>query len=278
MSQRTCTFCDASIDHRPNRAIYCSKSCGKKAAHKRDPDARKRDQARYRASAKGRAAKRQYIYTRTCVMCGTEWRTERRVARFCSDKCKGQHYSDTRSTRCQLPPDHPVRVEMARQREASRKPKPEPFTWRTERQCPGCACWFTPLYTPSAVTCSKRCGRRVHRWRRKAAERDAVGEFTWIDFMRIAGKFKFCCAYCSEKPDGQLEPDHVVPLSKGGMNTASNLLPACHLCNADKNAHLLPDWNVDRARRGLEPRTTTWSENDKRYTHLAVLSVAPAAA
>jgi hypothetical protein len=77
------------------------------------------------------------------------------------------------------------------------------------------------------------------------------------------------CAYCGNRPE-RLEPDHVVPLSRGGMNSLSNLLPACPACNSDKRAILLPDWNADRTRRGKPPRTTEWGTDDARYWHLAI--------
>lgn len=127
---------------------------------------------------------------------------------------------------------------------------------------------FTPLYTPNAITCSKRCARRVHRWRRRAAEANAPGAWIWSDFMRIAQRFQFRCAYCGEKPAGQLDPDHVVPLSRGGYNSTANLLPACRPCNADKRDLLLDEWVVDRERRGLPPRLSSWALEDRRFRHL----------
>lgn len=140
--------------------------------------------------------------------------------------------------------------------------------WRTARECPGCACMFTPLYTSTMLTCSKRCSRRVHRWRRRASEANAFGTYTWSEFMRIAQRFNFRCAYCDEKPPGQLEPDHVVPLSRGGINSTTNLLPACRACNGDKRDLLLAEWQEDRERLGKPPRMTNWAPEDKRFWHL----------
>lgn len=45
------------------------------------------------------------------------------------------------------------------------------------------------------------------------------------------------CHYCHEfKP---LTMDHVIPVSKGGPHTASNIVPACQPCNSRKGARLL---------------------------------------
>jgi 5-methylcytosine-specific restriction endonuclease McrA len=156
---------------------------------------------------------------------------------------------------------------QAARREAKREAQRSKFEWRTERQCPGCACWFTPLYTPNSICCSQRCVRRVHRWRRSAAERKATGSFTWSQFMSIARRFGYSCAYCGDKP-GQLDPEHVVPLSRGGHNSTTNLLPSCRQCNADKRDLMLDEWALDREARGKPPRRTTWAPDDKRYWHL----------
>lgn len=218
------------------------------------------------------------IFTNTCIECGGQWKTRRSEAKYCSVQCKGNAYRTKVSL---LPKDHPVVVLIAAERRAAEiarearriEARRSKFTWRTARECPGCACQFTPLYTPNAVTCSKRCARRVARWRRNAAERGARGSFTWAEFMRIARKFDFCCAYCGVKPE-RLDPDHVVPLSRGGSNAPSNLLPACFMCNSSKCAMTLPEWEAWLAERGKEPRRTRWAEGDSRYVHLTDAALA----
>jgi hypothetical protein len=267
MANRTCKNCGDQLTG--NQQTACSQRC---------------HGALWRKSPKGQASRQREQVERTCIVCGSQWMTSRRTAKYCSDTCKGEHYHETKATHCVLPDDHPVvlliqqqRAEARREREQRRAEKRRSqFAWRTPRECPGCSCIFVPLYTSNMITCSKRCQRRVCRWRRKAAEANAYGSFTWTDFMRIAFKFQFTCAYCGAKPPGQLDPEHVVPLTKGGANTVANLLPACRPCNADKRDILLEDWNADRKRRGLQPRITTWSSMDPRYTHLAMTSVAAA--
>ena len=61
------------------------------------------------------------------------------------------------------------------------------------------------------------------------------------------------CAYCGEQTD-DMQPDHVIPLSRGGSNSITNIVPSCGLCNADKRDLYLHEWYADRERRGLPPR------------------------
>lgn len=164
-----------------------------------------------------------------------------------------------------LPKSHPVMLLINPPKQ--REPRRPDYSWRTARECPGCACWFTPLYTPTVVMCSLRCSRRVHRRKRRAREHSAQGSWVYSDFMRIARKFGYCCAYCGDKPE-RLDPDHVVPLSRGGYDSPANLLPACPPCNTDKQAMTLSEWAVWRAERGKPPRVTSWTLGDSRFTHL----------
>lgn len=215
----------------------------------------------------------------TCVTCGASFQGHRATAKYCSEDCRALDYMGPR-VKCPLPADHPVRVEIVRQklieRQAAREvrqPKRSDYAWRTARECRGCAAWFSPLYTPRMLDCSVRCARRVARRRRRAHEKGALGSWVWSDFMRIARKFGYCCAYCGVKPP-RLDPDHVVPLSRGGYDSPANLLPACADCNGSKCDKLPDEWATDRAAKGLAPRVTTWEPEDARYHHLTQVMLA----
>jgi predicted nucleic acid-binding Zn ribbon protein len=114
----------------------------------------------------GRKRSDEY-FTITCIVCGSEHRAARAESKFCSDACKGRHYSETMRRKSKLPADHPVMVLIAEARQARvgrRQPKVERVDKRTARECPGCAGWFSPLHHSAAtqmVTCSERCARRV---------------------------------------------------------------------------------------------------------------------
>lgn len=293
MNQRTCLNCEASLAGRHGTAKFCRKTCGTLYYQRNETRQCSESDCERPLRARGVCAKHyelwrvqtagkshHVMHERTCATCGGTWLTPRPDARFCTPKCKGTHLSATNRRHSKLPTDHPVmlliaqvKAEAATQQRLLREARKAStrkavLAWRTARECPGCACWFTPLHTPNAICCSRRCARRVGRRRRRASEVNALGSWVWSDFMRVAQKFNYCCAYCGIKPDGQLDPDHVVPLSRGGYDSVTNLLPSCRQCNGDKRNLLLDEWAADRIARGKQPRLTHWADEDKRYWHL----------
>jgi hypothetical protein len=127
--------------------------------------------------------------------------------------------------------------------------------------------WQADLY------CSMRCNRRVNKRRRRARERGRENHWRWPEFVGVWLKFDRCCAYCEQHIDGQPDPDHVVPLSRGGDDVLGNLLPACRACNADKNDLTLDEWQADRSRRGRPARRYSWMPTDARFSHLVPQTV-----
>ena len=49
------------------------------------------------------------------------------------------------------------------------------------------------------------------------------------------------CAYCGA-PDGALQRDCVLPISRGGRYTVDNVVPACRSCNASKCGDEVTGW------------------------------------
>ena len=53
------------------------------------------------------------------------------------------------------------------------------------------------------------------------------------------------CAYCGNA-EGPFHRDHVVPRSRGGTDSASNIVTACAKCNAEKHDRLASEWLGDK--------------------------------
>ena len=75
----------------------------------------------------------------------------------------------------------------------------------------------------------KRAKDHAYRARKMAA----AGSFTAAEWLALVARWGNACAYRGEP--GPLEPDHRLPLARGGTNFIDNILPACRNCNARKH-------------------------------------------
>lgn len=206
------------------------------------------------------------MHDATCVTCGVSFQGHRATAKYCSEECRSLDYMGPR-TKCALPSDHPVRVEIER-RKVERRSRRRPQ--HRVAECHWCGAEFDTTRSRQ-VMCSRKCSQRAKRNARRGRAAGSSSHYTWTEVMRVFLTFGRCCAYCERPIVGQPDPDHVVPLSKGGSNSITNILPCCRLCNSDKRDLLLDEWAADRERRGLPPRTTAWAIDDPRVRHLTCL-------
>jgi len=79
---------------------------------------------------------------------------------------------------------------------------------------------------------------RAYKQRRRARKANAQGTFNADDWKAKLAYYGYRCRYCgihkSETNEGWLEADHAIPLSQGGTNFISNIVPACKSCNCSK--------------------------------------------
>ncbi len=94
----------------------------------------------------------------------------------------------------------------------------------------------------------KRAKEQAYRARKIAA----AGSFTGAEWRGLVARWSNVCAYRGEP--GPLEPDHRVPLARGGTNFIDNILPACRSCNARK--HMMTEEEF-RARLAAEDALIT---------------------
>lgn len=71
------------------------------------------------------------------------------------------------------------------------------------------------------------------------------GKFSLNEWHNTLKVFKDSCAYCGAT--GTLTQDHVVAVSKGGMNNSTNIVPACKRCNCSKNNHDVIEWYIKQS-------------------------------
>jgi 5-methylcytosine-specific restriction endonuclease McrA len=75
--------------------------------------------------------------------------------------------------------------------------------------------------------------RRTRYHNRRARVSSAGGTFTTAEWQALVEQYGGRCAYCGAL--GPLVVEHRIPLSRGGTNDISNILPACARCNDKKH-------------------------------------------
>lgn len=69
----------------------------------------------------------------------------------------------------------------------------------------------------------------------------------------------YACQYCGErKRPEELTLDHVVPISKGGVDSWHNVVTACKKCNHRKGNHLLEETNMHLLSKPRKPTLPTY--------------------
>lgn len=69
----------------------------------------------------------------------------------------------------------------------------------------------------------------------RARKHDApINDFTQQQWKDMKAHYGHKCVYCGKKSQ-RLTQDHIIPLSKGGAHTMSNIVPACKSCNSKKH-------------------------------------------
>jgi 5-methylcytosine-specific restriction endonuclease McrA len=92
------------------------------------------------------------------------------------------------------------------------------------------------LTAKKRVVNKKNRKQRAHYDTRRRAKQAAakINDFTYAQWQEIKQVWRYRCAYCGKKT-AILTRDHIIPLSKGGNHTVSNIVPACGSCNSRKH-------------------------------------------
>lgn len=85
--------------------------------------------------------------------------------------------------------------------------------------------------------------RQVNEQHRISLKKSLVHDLTPEEWSETISYFDNSCAYCGineeqsiHKFESVLSQDHIIPVSKNGPYTKSNIIPACKSCNSKKNA------------------------------------------
>lgn len=112
---------------------------------------------------------------------------------------------------------------------------------------------YKPRLTVLSRTC-KTCGisfETTFSGKRYCKPECRPKPFNVLTRFSILSRDGFCCGYCGVRAtDGAaLHVDHIEPLSRGGADSAFNMLTACSECNLSKSAVSLSPEVVERLQR-----------------------------
>jgi 5-methylcytosine-specific restriction endonuclease McrA len=77
----------------------------------------------------------------------------------------------------------------------------------------------------------------------KAMKRRALKEQNGVYLIQakeLIKIYKSECFYCHSNTN--IEADHIIPISRGGIHSVGNLIAACRKCNASKGAKTITEW------------------------------------
>jgi 5-methylcytosine-specific restriction endonuclease McrA len=113
-----------------------------------------------------------------------------------------------------------------------------------KKQCPVC---FSVFYSyHSAVYCSTKCRVKANSENNRPVSKSIGKEAA----NRVLGKDDGKCHWCGCEGK-KLSIDHVIPISKGGSNDESNLVPCCASCNSAKAARSVKHLHKFRSIRNI---------------------------
>lgn len=232
---KTCEWCKAEFYRKPHRmeaGRFCSRECSFASLRKV-----KEDRAARLIVAKAQQAKPKAI-AHQCLHCGIGFQSVSPDSVYCSRSCRGK----ARTYRSQQQPGA---------KEAYRSYMREYMRHRAglvERQmeCRECGSLFETART-TAYCCSMRCSQKFNRRCRDYAKRTTALPFERLSPVAVFERDKWTCQECGvSTPSARRgttaldapELDHIMPLSRGGTHTYSNVQCLCRRCNMRKGARI----------------------------------------
>jgi len=199
-----------------------------------------------------------HTHTITCAVCQRDYTYQstetKRLRSACSD-CRTV-YAKAKHTEACKPKLDAIRhakqeaqqareQERAAQQEARREAKrqeQEAKRIAMTRQCDECTTEYVAKYDHQRY-CNPKCYKRAHRRERRARAKGAQGSYTFSEVMRLYLSIGKSCTYCHQYIRVEdIEAEHVVPLSRGGSNSLTNIVPSCGKCNRDKSDMTPEEW------------------------------------
>lgn len=121
-----------------------------------------------------------------------------------------------------------------------------------------CALRHFQLHVAGECSCIKILGFRAELTPVQRLPIANLTESRWKKILQDAGHL---CQYCGSAPQ-RFEKEHFIPLSRGGLNSIENIVPACPPCNRFKGSMTGSEWMQivsQLKQQGRWPPTDAWS-------------------
>lgn len=214
----SCLYCEKPLSiYADPRQRYCDRTCSE----------------RRRAEAK-----RVKPWQMNCVNCSTEFMTNRKHQRFCSYACS-----------------YVVALQEANAKHrAFREANPIPDSF--DYTCDGCQITFTKPHRVTGIAAMRgtycedcRLSAQRARYRKKTVARQSASKPSGIWFEQVLKTYGSNCYLCESDIDLDLPRtskrgatvDHIIPLSRGGLDELENLRLVHWDCNRAKSNKLVEE-------------------------------------
>lgn len=215
MYEVKCIICGNKFNSRVNFAKFCSKDC------------REIKLKEYRDKYKKQKGLKPIVrtkYQRFCKCCLNKFETNVFNKKFCSEQCRKKQ----------------LQTNYIKEREKCKK------------ECLVCKQEFVPTRVFKEC-CSEDCNRLFKKNKSIFIKRETGYRWLLLRF-KVLNRDNFKCKYCgrsSIEDNIKLHVDHILPISKDGLNELNNLVTACEDCNLGKRDILLEKYNVIRLKNSI---------------------------
>ncbi len=177
-----------------------------------------------------------------CLLCGAKFTMYREYQKYCSRYCRHRNWTINNKEKVNeygrkyRTSENGKRVLVKHY--ASEKFKARIIAYQNTKG-------YKEYKKQYAISDWGRLKARQYTHNRKARIKANGGTFSAEEFVSIVEAFDYTCPCCKERFNlNELTPDHIVPLSKGGVNSIDNIQPLCLPCNIRKGVKTTNYLNV----------------------------------
>lgn len=271
-----CQYCNKEFIAKQKQTKFCSHKC-------RDID--------YRIRKGVPCNKNTEPYRKRCTECGKIFDTFYSRVVTCSPECSKAHrkkkdkgrIDKRKKTDYSLEEYNLWRKQQAEERKQVRKIEKQWYRalHTVERECEMCGELFYCLDSESRKTCSSKCSKRLANIRKdkRIPKSQRIDRISLVKlFKRDKGKCYICGSECNfqdwrlsnkgNRFPGETYPtiEHIIPISRGGLDSWDNVRLACWKCNLDKSDGIIKIEPMSRTFAYSEKKNATQAKRTAQYT------------